>query len=187
MKKKPKIVENGRNGVKINHIKRLRLVFKKKRVRFGGWWPLVASKTVYYYLFLLQKFWGCWDSGTFMIYQALFSFLLTFSRVFSTMRKDQLRVLVLWRNGWNTQNPFSFLDFLINFRFWLDFIKNIKKILDISKTIRAFESPYYVFGNLSVLSIYSEVLGLVKQLPQCGSKSFWSCIFFDFVFTRFFF
>jgi hypothetical protein len=53
----------------------------------------VASKTVYYYHFLLQKFWGCWDSGTFMIYQALFSFLLTFSRVFSTMFKDQLRAL----------------------------------------------------------------------------------------------
>ena len=32
--------------------------------------------------------------------------------------------------------------------------KNIKKILDISKAIRVF-----VFGNLSVLSIYSEVLG----------------------------
>ena len=38
--------------------------------------------------------------------------------------------------------------------------KNIKKILDISKGIRVFESPYYVFGNLSVLFIYSEVLDL---------------------------
>ena len=67
--------------------------FFKKRVRFGGWWPLVASKTVYYYHFLLQKFRGCWDSGTFMIYQALFSFLLTFSRVFSTM-SNRLRWVV---------------------------------------------------------------------------------------------
>ena len=37
--------------------------------------------------------------------------------------------------------------------------KKIKKILVISKAIKVFESPlsFYVFGNLSVLSIYSEV------------------------------
>ena len=32
--------------------------------------------------------------------------------------------------------------------------------MGISKPIRVFESPHYVFGNLSVLSIYSEVLEL---------------------------
>ena len=36
------------------------------------------------------------------------------------------------------------------------------KILGISKAIKVFESPYYVFGNLSVISIYAEVLGLCK-------------------------
>ena len=32
--------------------------------------------------------------------------------------------------------------------------------MGISRAIRVFESPYYVFDNLSVLSIYSEVLAL---------------------------
>ena len=40
--------------------------------------------------------------------------------------------------------------------------KKFKKILGISKAIYGFLSPpYYVFDNLSVLSIYSEVLGAV--------------------------
>ena len=82
--KSQKLSKMAKTVSKINHQE----IGFYKRVIFGGWWPLVASKTVYYYYyhFLLQKFWGYWDSGTFMIYQALFSFLLTFPRVFSTMR-----------------------------------------------------------------------------------------------------
>ena len=38
------------------------------------------------------------------------------------------------------------------------FYKKTKKILGISKAIRVLSPPYYVFGNLSVQSIYSEVL-----------------------------
>ena len=56
-------------------------------------------------------------------------------------------------------------------------MKKIKKILGkvsgISKAIRVFESPYYVFDNLSVLSIYSEVLGLgyySGHWPREGGK-----------------
>ena len=33
--------------------------------------------------------------------------------------------------------------------------------MGISKAMRVFESPYYVFSNLSVRSIYSEVLAIV--------------------------
>ncbi len=48
-----------------------------------------------------------------------------------------------------------------------NFIKKIKKILGVSKAKRVFESPYYVFDNLSVSSIHSEFLDLGKKKSKC--------------------
>ena len=59
-------------------------------------------------------------------------------------------------------------------RFFYKDTKNIK--LAISKAIRVFESPYYVFGNLSFLSIYSEVLGyalLCETLDRTVFPTLW--------------
>jgi hypothetical protein len=51
-------------------------------------------------------------------------------------------------------------------------LKKIKKKLGISKAIRVFEDPpYYVFDNLSVRSIYSEVLGLLNMYEILTSKN----------------
>ena len=57
--------------------------------------------------------------------------------------------------------------------------KKIKKILGISKAIRVFETPYYVFGNLSVLSIYSEVLeqsDVILWVDWCKNECFWKIL-----------
>ena len=56
-------------------------------------------------------------------------------------------------------------------RFFYKDTKNIK--LAISKAIRVFESPYYVFGNLSFLSLYSEVLDSGKAANSKMSLLRW--------------